>query len=76
MIKAIVRVFPEGDPILLFPSEEADHQGNILSYQFVGQHGAASSKLITELGYATSDEAQDLIDHYQDHYNCKLELID
>lgn len=31
----------EGDVIALFPNIPADHKGNCMSYQHVGQHGAA-----------------------------------
>lgn len=48
--KVIFRVFTgematEGNNLIaLFPDEVADMQGNITSYQHVGQHGAASIK--------------------------------
>ena len=72
----IIRKFPQGNLILLFPREEADLNGNILSYQFIGQHGAASPALITELDSPSMDEAQDLINHYESHFNCELELVE
>lgn len=35
-----------GQPIALFPDEIADNNGNIMSYQKIGQHGAATPKLL------------------------------
>jgi hypothetical protein len=43
------RVFNDGDVIALFPDIEADSSGNILSYQRIGQHGAASPDLMNDL---------------------------
>lgn len=43
------REFPEGDVIALFPDDIWDHDGNIASYQHIGQHGAANPELINEL---------------------------
>jgi hypothetical protein len=51
------RVFPTGDVIALFPDDPHDQSGReINSYQHVGQHGAASRDLITELRPATKAE--------------------
>ncbi|PJE78347.1 hypothetical protein CI610_02722 [invertebrate metagenome] len=47
-MNVIFRKFPEGDVIALFPEELADSRGNILSYQTVGQHGAANPELIQD----------------------------
>ena len=58
-IKVHFRFFPAGDVIALW-DEPADCQGNISSYQHVGQHGAASPELITSLRPATEDEKGDL----------------
>lgn len=57
--RVVFKKFPEddgGDVIALFPDEDADQQGNIMSYQHVGQHGAASPELIEELEDATPEE--------------------
>ena len=50
------RKFPEGDIIALFPDELWDYEGNITCYQRIGQHGAASPELITELEAASPRE--------------------
>jgi hypothetical protein len=39
----------EGDVIALFPCEITDASGNVLSYQHIGQHGAACENLYKEL---------------------------
>jgi hypothetical protein len=57
----LFRVFPEGDVIALFPNEAADLSGNITSYQRIGQHGAASPELVSELPEATPTEAAQLL---------------
>jgi hypothetical protein len=54
------RLFPEGDLIALFPNEIADHQGNIMSYMRIGQHGAASPELVKELKRATPKQYKSL----------------
>jgi hypothetical protein len=56
----LFRVFPEGDVIALFPNEST-HSGFIQSYQHIGQHGDASSELITDLREATSQESASLL---------------
>ncbi len=61
MTKVILRKFPEGDTIALFPDEVADHHGNIMSYQRIGQHGAASPDLVYELEPCTKSEASKLL---------------
>ncbi len=58
--KVVFRVFPEGDVIALFPDEIADHSGNIMSYQQIGQHGAANIELIDDLRKATLEESEEL----------------
>lgn len=52
----IFRQFPDGDAIALFPNETADQQGSIMSYQTIGQHGAASPELIEELEPASEEQ--------------------
>jgi hypothetical protein len=47
---------PEGEVIALFPDIEADNKGNVQSYMHVGQHGAASPDLLTDLPEATISE--------------------
>ena len=75
-METIIRKFPQGDLILLFPREIADHQGNILSYQWLGQHAPASPALINELDSPAGEEAQELVRHYENHFNCELELTE
>ena len=61
MIKVAFRKYPDGDVLALFPEVKADENGNIMSYQTVGQHGGASPDLLTELPQASEKEAQKLI---------------
>ena len=35
-----------GDPIALFPLEKADNRGHVLSYEHIGQHGAADLGIV------------------------------
>lgn len=48
-VKVIFKRFPEGDIIALFPTLPGDNdpRATCLSYQHVGQHGAASMSLFT-----------------------------
>ena len=56
----IFRMYPGGDVIALFPAIPADLQGNCLSYQHVGQHGAADPGHVTShTRPATPDEYRD-----------------
>ncbi len=59
-VEVIFRVFEDGDVIALFPNEQADNEGNVMSYMKIGQHGAASKELILELRPATLEESEDL----------------
>lgn len=49
--KAIFRVFPGGDVIALFPAEAATvgNPYHCLSYQHMGQHGAADPLLMVQM---------------------------
>ena len=58
----IFRKFPEGDVIALFPNMIDDSEGNITSYQHVGQHSGASPELINKLDHATEKEYRPLAD--------------
>lgn len=56
-VRVMYRRFPEGDVIALFPDTDAD--GNLMhcmSYQHIGQHGAAHKDLIKQLPPATLAE--------------------
>ncbi len=46
----------DGEVLALFPDETADQQGNILSYQHMGQHSGASRELLTELPTLSLDD--------------------
>jgi len=53
--------FPEGDVIALMPREAYNHHStDIMSYQRIGQHGAASIELLTELEDADRVERNSL----------------
>jgi hypothetical protein len=56
MTLIIFKKFPQGDVIALMPEDDADSQGNIMSYQRIGQHGAASPELLEDLEDATKQE--------------------
>lgn len=56
MTKVAFRKFDEGDLIVLFPYNQWDTNGNITSYQSIGQHGSASAELIDELDTPTWEE--------------------
>lgn len=59
--KVIFKKFIEGDIIALFPNEIADPNNNIMSYQHIGQHGAASPDLLHGLEDAKPSEYNDLL---------------
>ena len=59
-MKVIYRQFPEGDAIALFPDTIWDSNGNIASYQKVGQHGGASPDLVNVLEPATAQQVTEL----------------
>lgn len=58
--QVVFRKFPEGDVIALFPNEKADFEGNIMSYQYLGQHGGACPSLALDLEVPSIEEAQEL----------------
>ena len=61
----------EGVPIALFPDVPFDLNGNISSYQRVGQHGAATPSLVDDLPKASPAEYKSLLEElvkiYDDH---------
>ena len=70
MIKVLVRK-KKGEVYLFFPEYEAN-QGNLLSYQWIGQHCEAS------LGFYKSTKPCDdvaLVKHYEQHYDCELQVV-
>jgi len=59
--KTIYRTFHTGDVIALFPEIPADRHGqHCMSYQTIGQHGAASPDLSHCTRAATTDEIRPL----------------
>jgi hypothetical protein len=59
--KTIFRTFHTGDVIALFPEIPADRHGHYcMSYQTIGQHGAASPDLSHCTRAATTDEIRQL----------------
>lgn len=59
MTKTVYRTFKNGEVIALFPEIPADYMGHFcLSYQSVGQHGAASTMIVRDTRPATTEEAE------------------
>lgn len=56
-VNVFFRKFPEGDTIAIFPDEMADLNGNVMSYQKIGQHGACSPELLKELDIPSYEDA-------------------
>jgi hypothetical protein len=52
--------FPKGDVIAIFPDDACDNNGNLSSYQRIGQHGPCSPELMNELKRATKKEYESL----------------
>lgn len=73
--KVIFRIFPEGDVIALFPDEVADMHGNIMSYQRIGQHGAADPELINELTPARPSQYKALKNELEKHCGYLLKVL-
>ena len=63
----------EGIPIALFPDVPFDPSGNIMSYQRVGQHGAASPALVDDLPKASPAEYESLLRELMVIYDHNLE---
>jgi len=67
-VPVIFRKFQEGDVIALYPTLPYAHNlDEIISYQVIGEHGAASRILIDELEPASIEEAEELIVALQLH---------
>lgn len=59
--KVIFRKFPAGDVIALFPELPGNYNpATYLSYQHIGQHGAASVSLTRRTALATKAESAEL----------------
>lgn len=65
--KVVFRVFKDdGSLVALFPNEIADPHNNIMSYQHIGQHGAADySYCIQKSRPARPEEYADLVRELQ-----------
>lgn len=65
--KVVFRIFKDdGSLVALFPNEIADPHGNIMSYQHIGQHGAADySYCIQKSRPARPEEYADLVRELQ-----------
>lgn len=59
LVHTAFRMFPEGDVLALFVNLP-EHEGYVMSYQRVGQHGAASLELLTTLPVATPEQYKPL----------------
>ena len=73
--KAIIRKFKDGGGIIaLFPNESAALQDDsIMSYQYIGQHGAADMGICESITEPASiDEIRNMIDHLENiiGYDC------
>ena len=71
----IFRKFKEGgDIIALFPFKDFDNKGNCMSYQHLGQHGAASYSYCIDISVpAMPNEYQSLLNELQRiGYNLKI----
>lgn len=68
-------VMHDGTVTALFPSISADYQGNILSYQHIGQHGSAHRSLL-ECKLATPKQYKDLLLELIQIYSDSILLID
>jgi 16S rRNA G1207 methylase RsmC len=59
----VLRKWPKGEHIALFPYIKADLNGNCSSYQHTGQHGAADfDHVVKNTEPAYQEDAKDLID--------------
>ncbi len=66
MTKVVFRVFEGGDVIALFAQEPATADGwECMSYMHVGQHGAASTQIISDTKAATKEEYAPLLSELQ-----------
>lgn len=61
--KVVFRKYKNGDILALFPNEIADPLGNCLSYEHIGQHGAAT------YGYCIEMTKPAKPSEYQELYN-------
>lgn len=61
MTKTVYRTFKSGDAVALFPEIPFDLNGDFcLSYQTVGQHGAASTMIVRDTRPSTPEEIEPL----------------
>ena len=65
----------DGDVIALFPDVKADFEGNIMSYEHIGQHGAADyNHVVSKTRLATKKEFRPLLKELDDIGYKKSEL--
>lgn len=72
--KVIFKKWPDGDVIAVFPELLGDYSPHTcLSYEHVGQHGAASVSLMSSLAPAKPEEYADLKEELESiGYNLKV----
>ena len=74
--KVIFRKFEEGDIIALFPELVGTNDiSTCMSYQHVGQHGAASVDLVYDTKPATPSEYKDLYDELTNMVGYDLQIV-
>ena len=73
--KVVFRKFKGGDIIALFPEVQYNNDKDLcMSYQHIGQHGAASYRLIDDTILAKPEEYSDLAKELEDiGYNLKIQ---
>ena len=84
-IKCIAKYHPKyKEAILFFPDSNAEYRkgwsDQIDYYVFVGQHGTSCMGYYYECkplreGKPYTQEIKDLIEHYENHFDCKLNLV-
>lgn len=72
--KVIFRKFNDGDVVALFPEVQySEDKGLCMSYQYIGQHGAADYSLMYSTKPAKQEEYKDLYDELTGlGYNLKI----
>lgn len=75
-MKAVFRVFKEGDVIAMLCGTAADcNLGNVMSYQRIGQHGEASRRLGRNLRLATPQEYEPLHSELESIYGQPVQAV-
>lgn len=60
--KVVFRAFTDGDIIAIFPDENVNAYGELLSYMHNGQHGAADRRIVRKTTKATEKQYKPLFD--------------